>query len=166
MVELNIEIFGEQIISRRLMRLGERVIDATPAFAQIAVMFYESEKKQFDSEGEWASGGWVPLKQSTIDEKLRSSWFSGTSELILQRTGALKRSLTEPGAPFSKKLIGPDFVDIKSTVPYGPLLQKGTSKMPMRKPVELNEPTKMAMVKVLQAWVLGGEGGSDTDVVI
>lgn len=151
-VEITIEIFGEQIISRRLLRLGERAVDATPAFTAIAGLFYESEKEQFASEGGWASGGWVPDKQSTIDAKVAG----GYSTLTLQRTGATMRSLTEPGAPFSKESIGPDHVDLESTIPWGKYLQKGTSKMPMRKPVELNEETKSAMVKFLQAWVLGG----------
>lgn len=155
-LELNIEIFGESIVSRRLLRLGERAVDAAPAFEEVALMFYQSEKQQFDSEGAWASGGWAPLMQSTIDEKLRSSWFGGTSELILQRTGAMMKSLTASDSPFSKKIIGPDFVEVQSTVPYGKFHQKGTSNMAMRKPVELNEATKTAMVKILQAWVLGG----------
>lgn len=164
-VEINIEIFGEKAISRRLLRLGERAIDAAPAFEGVALMFYASEKQQFDSEGEWASGGWVPLMQSTIDEKLRSSWFSGGSELILQKTGALMRSLTESDAPESRKVVGPNFVELESTVPYGKYHQTGTRKMAMRKPVELNESTKTAMVKILQAWILGGANDKEEVVV-
>lgn len=164
-VEITIEIFGEKAISRRLLRLGERAVDATPAFEAIAGLFYESEKKQFDSEGEWASGGWAPLKQSTIDDKLRASWFGGTSERILQRTGAMMRSLTESDGPFSRQVIGPDFVELESTVPYGKFHQFGTSKMAMRKPVELPQSVKTSMVKVLQAWVLGGANDKE-DVVV
>jgi hypothetical protein len=160
-VEINIEVFGEKIISRRLLRLGERAIDAAPAFEAIALMFYDSEKKQFASEGVWASGGWVPDKQATLNEKIRG----GYSTLTLQRTGAMMHSLTEPDAPFSKKRVGPDFVEVMSTVPYGKYHQKGTTKMAMRKPVELNQATKTAMVKILQGWVLGGVAGGEEVVV-
>jgi phage gpG-like protein len=151
-LEINLTVFGEKAISRSLLRVAERAVDAAPAFKEIAVMFYASEKSQFESEGAWASHGWVPDKQATIDEKIRN----GHSNLTLQRTGAMMNSLTTPGAEFSHEKIGPDFVEISSDIPYGKYHQTGTTNMPMRKPVELNEKTKNAMVKVLQAWVIGG----------
>lgn len=159
-VEINIEVFGEKIISRRLLRLGERAVDATPAFEAIAGLFYRSEQQQFQSEGSWASGGWVPDMQATVDEKVRR----GYSTMTLEETGDMMRSLTIPGSPHSQQRIGPDFVELVSTVPYGIFHQFGTRKMPMRKPVELNEPTKVAMVKLLQAWVLGGANDKETVV--
>lgn len=160
-VEITIEVFGEKAISRRLLRLGERAVDAAPAFEAISLMFYESEKQQFSSEGAWASGGWVPDQQATVTEKIRR----GFSILTLQESGDMMRSLTTPDSPFSHREIGPDFVELESTVPYGKFHQFGTRKMPMRKPVELNQGVKVAMVKVLQAWVLGGANDREEVVV-
>lgn len=150
-LDLTIEIFGEKIVQRRMLRVGERAVDAAPAFLKISEMFYASEKKQFDTEGSWASHGWAPDKQSTINEKVRN----GYSTLTLQRTGQLMKSLTTPDADSSVRKIGPDFVEVRSTVPYGKYHQKGTQYMPMRKPAELADVTKVEMVKVIQAWVMG-----------
>jgi phage gpG-like protein len=161
MVEINIEVFGEKIISRRLLRLGDRAVVATPAFVAIGQLFRESETKQFESEGAWASGGWVPDKQATINAKVAN----GFSSMTLQKTGAMMKSLTDPAAPYAVQETGPDFVFIKSTIPYGKFHQFGTSKMPMRKPVELNEITKVAMVKILQSWILGHANDVE-DVVV
>jgi len=160
-VEINIEVFGEMIISRRLMRLGERAVDAAPAFEEIATLFYDSGKLQFSSQGAWASNGWAPDKQATVTAKIAQ----GFSALTLQKTGAMMQSLTSSEATYSRKKIGPDFVELESTVPYGKFHQFGTSKMPMRKPVELNEATKNTMVKLLQRWVLGGASGGEEIVL-
>ena len=156
MVTISIEVFGEAAISRELLRFGARAADASPAFEMIADMFYASEKKQFDTEGEWASGGWTPLAESTVQAKLKnSSW----SDMILQRTKAMMESLTTSTSDFSSKHVSTDLLEIMSTVPYGVFHQQpngpGKGIIPMRKPVELPENIKVDMVKVLQQWIVG-----------
>ena len=47
---LEIQVFGESAISRRMLRFSERAADVSPALEEIAKMFYESEAKQFESE--------------------------------------------------------------------------------------------------------------------
>lgn len=156
MVEISIEVFGEKALNRELLRWGTRAQDASPAFVDIADLFYESEKKQFDSEGLWASGGWTPLKPATVSAKVNHpSW----ALEILQRTGAMKESLTSHDGGYSINVITPEFMEVGSKIPYGVYHQqpKGPGKgiLPMRKPVELREQTKIEMVKILQAWIVG-----------
>ncbi len=155
-VTISLEVFGEAAISRELLRFSERALDAAPAFEEISKMFYDSETKQFDTEGAWASGGWTPLKPATVAAKARKNLRTN----ILQRTGALYESLTSDGSDFGHKIIGPSFMEITSSVPYGKYHQQadgpGKGIIPMRKPVELPEGVKVDMVKALQAWIVGG----------
>lgn len=153
MVTIRLEVFGEAAISRELLRFSERALDAAPALETIASMFYDSEKKQFSTEGEWASGGWKALSPLYAIEKAKhTDW----KQSILQRTGALYDSLTGGDSDDGHKIVTPDTLTITSTVPYGVAHQFGTEKMPMRKPVELPEGIKVDMVKVLQAWIVHG----------
>ena len=160
MVTINVEVFGEAAISRELLRFGARAADAQPAFEEIATMFYDSEKKQFDTEGAWASGGWKELKPATVAAKLRHD--PPFIDKILQRTGAIMKSLTTSDSEYSSKTTSPSELIIKSTVPYGEFHQQphgpGRGIIPMRKPVELPEGVKIDMVKVLQAWLVGTKG--------
>lgn len=157
MVTISLEVFGEAAISRELLRFGARAADAQPAFEQIANMFYESEKQQFDSEGAWASGGWTPLKPATIAAKARGGW----SDKILQRTGEMMESLTTSTSSYGTKHVTSEVLEITSTVPYGVFHQQpngpGKGIIPMRKPVELPDHVKRDMVKVLQAYIVGAD---------
>jgi hypothetical protein len=160
-MNISLEVFGEAAISRELLRFGTRAADASPAFEIIATMFYDSEKKQFDTQGEWASGGWAPLAPSTIAAKLANP---SLSNMILQSTGAMMESLTTSTGDFSSKHVSPDKMELLSTVPYGVFHQQpegpGKGILPMRKPVELPEHVKVDIVKVLQAWIVGDTGVS------
>lgn len=155
---LEIQVFGESAISRRMLRFSERAADVSPALEEIAKMFYESEAKQFESEGGWASGGWQPLAVETVIEKSRNNdW----SDKILQRTGALMESLTSSESSHGTKTVTPDTLTIESTVPYGIYHQQPGGPtggvLPMRKPVELPQQVRRDMIKVLQAWIVGAK---------
>jgi hypothetical protein len=153
----NIEVLGEKAIHRQFLRFAERASDPTPALEEIASLFYESEKKQFDSEGGWASGGWAPLQQETIDRKNRL----GLLPQILQATGALMSSLTQKDSQFATTKLSPNELTIISKQTYGIYHQQPdgptNGNLPMRKPVELPESVKREMEKVLQAWIVGDQ---------
>jgi len=156
---ISIDVFGEAAISRELLRFGARAADVSPALEVIATMFYESEKKQFDTEGAYASGGWKPLAESTVLAKLNNpAW----SNMILQRTGAMMEGLTTDTSDSGTKHITTDTLEILSTLDYPVFHQQpngpGSGLIPMRKPVELPENVKVDMVRVLQRWLVGGGG--------
>jgi hypothetical protein len=152
MVKISLEVFGEAAISRELLRFSERALDASPAFEVIADMFYDSEKKQFASQGDYASSGWAPLTATYAAWKNKK--YPGKT--ILELTGALYDSLTGPDSDEGTKTVTPDTLTIESSDRSGPFHQFGTNKMPMRKPVELPEGVKIDMVKVLQSWLVHG----------
>lgn len=160
MVTIGLDMYGEAAIERQLLRFSEHVLDAAPAFEEIARMFWASEEKQFMSEGAWGasggshagpvSGGWAPLAETTVEAKVRA----GMDPTILRATSTLYDSLT--GGPGSFKDVRPDEMIIGTEDPIGAFHQRGNDKLPMRKPVELPESVKIAMVKTLQRWVVTG----------
>jgi hypothetical protein len=163
MVMLGLEVYGESAIERQLLRFSANVLDAAPAFEVIAQMFWASEEKQFMSEGAWGasggahagavSGGWAPLADATVEAKVRA----GMDPTILRATSTLYDSLT--GGPGSVKQISPDHMVVGSQDPIGAFHQRGhdiPTPLPMRKPVELPERVKVAMIKTLQRWIVTG----------
>lgn len=146
-MQLELSLAGDVQVKRKLLRIGDRAINAKPAFQTIATVLMGIERQQFESEGRRSSGGWEPLKQSTIDAKGDSS--------ILFRTGDLMASLSEDGDPNMTNWATDDFLLFGSKVPYGGFHQTGTSRTPQRRPLELRETDRAGMAKILQAHILG-----------
>jgi Phage virion morphogenesis family len=141
------EAEGDKLVSRELLDMGDRALDARPAFRLIADDFREFEAARFDSRGE---GTWVPLAPATIREKAER----GLDPRVLHATGQLRASLTKKGAKGSYSRIFPSFMLFGSTVPYAKYLQTGTRFMPPRKPLGFTEPQKITVLKRLQRHVV------------
>ncbi len=148
-MQISLSVFGDEQISRDLLRFGENAMDMTDAFQSLATDFYAMEARQFATQGGFGSGGWAPLAPSTRAKK-------GTGSRILVDSGALKGSLTGPGSGSIRK-ITPDEMEVGTSISYAQYHQHGTSRMPMRKPVELRAVDKVRWVKVLQGHIIGGE---------
>lgn len=152
-MQLRIEALGDNsAVERTLVRFGERAMDAAPAFAAIALVFWRTEAEQFDSGGSF-SGGWTPLAQSTVRIKERK--FLDPRTLIA--THALASSLSSAVSPGSVYRVGPHEMFVGTSDPKAKFHQHGTRRMPMRKPVELPEVVKVSMVKLLQNYIVRGE---------
>jgi hypothetical protein len=150
-LKFSIEADGDKLISRELLDLGDRALDARPAFRLIADDFREFETARFDSRGE---GTWRPLSPSTVFAKASR----GLDPRILHATGALRRSLTHKRAPGSYSRVFPNFMLFGSSISYAHFLQTGTRKMPARKPLGFTEAQKVTTLKRLQRWVVEGAG--------
>lgn len=144
------ECEGDKLISRELLDLGDRALDARPAFRLIAEDFRHFEEARFDSAG---YGSWRPLTPGTVHEKATR----GLDPRILHATGALRRSLTRNRAPGSYSRVFPNFMLFGSTLSYAKYLQRGTRKMPARKPLGFTEAQKVQTLKRLQRFVVHGE---------
>lgn len=154
-MEINISVFGEAAIHRRLINFRDRLIDASPVFFVLASEFYASETQQFDSEGRWGSGGWPPLAAATVAAKEEE----GFDTRILHRTLALRDSLTDPDSEGAVLRIRSDELFIGSNIDYGKYHQQVPYRsdwLPMRKPVELPDNVKAGMVKTLQTFLVHG----------
>lgn len=147
---LTLTFYGDTQVDRTLERMAGDVEDARPAWEVLAERFRNNELRQFRTEGQHASGGWAPLSADYAAWKARH--YPGKP--ILERTGDLKRSLTE--RPFGVEVLEPGFMLVGSAVPYGEYHQQGTPRMPRRRPVELPEDERREWVRVLQRFIVTG----------
>lgn len=145
---LELSLDGDVQLSREILRFAGRSIHAAPAFELLGGELFRIERRQFDSEGGYGSGGWAPLADSTIEAK-------GTDQILVE-SGDLERSLTERG--------GDNIFEIHDTWflfgthdPKAALHQKGTSRMPQRRPLELPEHDRRAATKAMQRFMVTGE---------
>lgn len=150
---IQLSAFGEKQVSREIMRVGQYAGDATPVMRVLARYWLKELARNFDTAGRHASGGWAPLKPSTVADK-RSK---GLDPRILHATLRLRRSLTEVGAPDGIRIIAPHQAAVGTTVPYARYHQTGTRKMPRRRPLELNEAARKRSVKIVQRYIITGK---------
>lgn len=151
-MKLEIDVNGDEQINRELLRFSDRAGDASPAFRRIAHEMRDQIGRQFASQGAVGSGGWAPLKPSTLAKKAAE----GLSPNILQATGALMESLTSVGAG-NREVVTRDSLIFGSSIPYGRYHQSGTSRMPKRRPIEFSETDRRGFMRTLQRYVVTGQ---------
>jgi hypothetical protein len=156
-VRIIFEVAGDVQLNRDILRVGARARDMSPAFGRVADLWIEETAVQFATEGRHASGGWKPLKQTTVDAKRRA----GLRPEILRAHDALMRSLTSPTQtdPNMVLTIKPDELDYGSKLPYAEVHQnpKPGNPLPRRRPVEFTEKTRRDTIKILQRFLITGE---------
>lgn len=145
-VGLELNVLGDEVIGRKLLRFAEGVEDARPAFGRMMRMFEAAALAQFQTEGRAGGEKWPPLAESTLRSKP-----SGLS--ILERSGRMLNSLVEGGVASSGdavRFVGRQEMRWGTKVPYAAFHQKGTSRMPRRRVVALPELVKRRAVRELQ----------------
>lgn len=153
-MRLTIDAVGEEIVSRDLLRFGERAVDVEPAMHEVADLLRRSMVRQFDSAGAYGSGGWAPLAASTVAAKQAQ----GLDPRILRARGDLFDSLTEEGHPDHLSIVRHDGLDFGTTDPKARFHQTGTARMPQRRPVQLPEADRREAVRILQRHIVGSRG--------
>jgi hypothetical protein len=149
-VRFEFEAYGDKLVSRELLDMADRSLDARPAFYTIADDFRGYEEARFDSLGD---GTWLPDKLTTVAEKVRK----GLDPRVLHATLELRRSLTRKRAKGSYVRVFSNFMLFGTTVKQAKWLQGGTRHMPPRKPLGFTEPQKVQTLKRLQRFVMVGE---------
>lgn len=150
--KVTIDVYGDRQISRGFAAASAALDDARPAFHEMVDLLVDWERRQFDSQGAYASGGWSPLAPSTVAAKAAL----GYDPRILHRTGRLRESLAVRGGAGQEVQIHPQWMVFRSTVPYGVYHQQGTGNLPVRKPFELREADRRAIMRPLQKLVVDG----------
>lgn len=143
-------IEGETQIDRTLARFADNVGDASALWDKLADRFARVERRQFDSEGAYGSGGWPALSPKYAAWKARH--YPGKP--ILEREGDLRASLTE--RPFGIEVIEPGFMVLGSGIDYGRFHQAGAGRLPQRRPVELPESERRTWVRLIQRFIVTG----------
>jgi hypothetical protein len=149
-------VAGEQQIDRGFQRLVDSVEDLRPAWPDIADDFLEMEARQFDTQGGSGSGGWTPLSARYARRKAVVA--PGATILVL--SGRMRRSLTQAGGEHVRReerheLTLGTTVRSAEGAPYPLFHQKGTSRMPMRKPIELAESDRRRWTRLLHRYAVG-----------
>ena len=148
---LTFEVMGDKQVSRSFSRFSNEVKDLTDAFREIVKDFREIvEKKQFESEGSYGSGGWKPLALSTLLQKRRK----GYPDAILEASGRMKRSLTGNTGDTIEEVKRLS-VRMGTSVSYARYHQKGTRYMPARPLIQLTEGDKTRWTKIIHRYLVG-----------
>lgn len=152
-VRFEMQAHGDKLVARELTRLGDRALDASAAFEEIAGQFMRAEKRRFETVGD---GTWPPITASTRARKAASKnpTVVANANRVLVATGQLRRSLSVPGAPDQQVIVQPRSLTFSTTVPYAGYLQRGTSRMPARKPLGFTEHAKRDAVRTLQRHII------------
>lgn len=145
--QLRFEVDGQTQFNRQLQGIQDDVKDFRPAFELIYAEFLETESKQFGAEGSFEGNSkWAPLSEDY--ETWKSRHFPGKP--ILELHGNLKRSLTERSAPGAVYRASDKDLEMGTSINYAIYHQRGTRKMPARKPIELSEAQKQRWVQIMR----------------
>ena len=147
----SLDIAGDKQLQRGLSRFGEDVKDLREPFREIVKDFHEIERKQFDSEGGYGSGGWKALAPSTLKQKERA----GFPTTIMVRTGKLKESLISKTGDTVEE-VRPLELRVGTEVSYAIYHQSTTprTKLPRRPLIDLTEADKKRWMKIFQRYLV------------
>ena len=152
-MDLDIEVFGEAIVRRKLLRAAEAVGDHREAFLRIAGLLDRAIARNFSTQGASSGPRWADLKPATIASKLRSSNAAtrANATRVLMATGALAESLHTGGADHIQDI---DRLSMRwgSRNPYGVYHQsrKPRTRLPHRPPARLSANAKKNIVREMQ----------------
>lgn len=107
------EAMGVTQASKRFERMGAAAINLSPAWVDILSLFFEIETATFESQGRRGGGSWKRDSPEWLARKLRK----GLDPRINHATLALRRSMTEPGAPGQVIDIQPGYLKFGSSLP-------------------------------------------------
>lgn len=133
-MKLELDFFGEDLLASDIGDTGRRADDLRPAFRRVVKQLHISARKQFDSEGAYASGRWAPLAASTVRQKAAA----GLDPRILHATGRLRDSLQGKNADKIQR-VNRQSLTYGTYTRYAIYHVTGTSKMPRRRPMQLTK---------------------------
>jgi phage gpG-like protein len=150
-VRLTFSFYGDTQLDRTLARFQERPQDARQLWEAFADRFATIERRQFKSEGRYASGGWPALSPKYAAWKAKRH----PGAKILHLSGDLERSLTQ--RPFGVEVIERHTMAVGSNVGYGKYHQNGEGHNPQRRPVEFTEAERRRWLRSMQRYLMTGE---------
>jgi phage gpG-like protein len=153
-VRVSIEVLGDKVVERELLRFGARATDLSPAFDTILDQFEEWETHQFETEGAFLGTPWEPLAPSTITRKTAL----GQPLDILVATGELRASLTGRGRDAVRESRH-DEATFGTRVPYAMYhhSREPRSRLPRRPLIAVDEVRRRWIIRVLQRFIVEGE---------
>jgi phage gpG-like protein len=143
-LQIRWKLDGDAVLSRVLGTENKKLRSFYKPLSESANLLLKEIKINFETEGGLV-GGWTPLKQSTIQGRLREGFGAGP---ILQKTKRYKNSFA--GVVNSKIAVVSSFgVDYHK---YHQSLQP-RSRLPRRQTLFLREEAKREMVRFFQSYL-------------
>lgn len=140
------------VFDREMLRFAERCTDPRislwPAISAEMVAIW---REHFAGEGVGPAGRWPPLSASYARWKMRH--FPGKT--ILRRTDRMYKSLVQKTSD-SIQRISMTELELGTAVPYASFHQRGTTRMPARMIVDLNEAQKVRIMKAIHLVLFKG----------
>lgn len=137
---IKIEIERSQV-DGLLKKYGSRLRNLEPPLRGFANYFLTETEKQFVSEKDPEGNRWADLAPSTLAEKRRL----GYPDDILTRTGKMRKSVDAIAT--AKTLV------IRMRSEYAIFHQEGTSKMPQRKILGMNDKRRERLAKLIRVYL-------------
>jgi len=142
MIEFGYAINSDAVVGM-LAAFQESLADQSPALARIADDFREMIARQFASEGRAEGTPWAPLAPATLRRRRGGG--------ILFSTGALLRSLQEPGAPGHVEELEAHSLALGTRLPYAQYHQSGTRRgLPARPLIVLSQARSERWVEIVR----------------
>lgn len=129
-----------------------RSSDLTPALQRVGRYLMGSTLRTFQAEGRPRK--WQRLAPRTLEDRRKKGFSAGP---ILDRTGTLKRSLTQPGAKGSIFIVGPRSLRYGSSILYFETHQKGdpTRNIPKRAMLVIQRQDRSQISRIMNTHVRG-----------
>jgi phage gpG-like protein len=129
---------------------------------ELVPLIQDCEAKAFHEGREPGRTPWAPLAPSTIARKGARSGIIGPHSTILVDTGRLFESLTiDDGTSDTVWITGDNFLTFGTSVPYSIFHETGTSRMPARPAVGVNDETVDLIGAMVAGFVADKMGGVD-----
>lgn len=152
LVKIRFEVANEVQLSRAFETGIAQFLSMEQPFNEMADDFFQSMVGTFAAEGAFEDRmRWQDLSPAYAMWKARH--FPGRK--ILELMGRLRDSLTIKGGPDNVFNITPNSLTVGTVVPYAIYHQIGTSKMPMRKIIELTDAQKSRWKHIVHNYIYG-----------
>jgi phage gpG-like protein len=154
---IQLQILGDEQMERTLLRSGMHADDLRPVWNVWEEDIRQMSTQQFFSQGSRGSGGWEPLKPSTVAYKASH----GLRPEILRATDALFEAMTSPSSPDIMVVKESDEMIwrvIGEPGEYGAIHMSGNpdGNLPQRRPLEFTELDRQRLVRDIQRYVVYG----------
>jgi phage gpG-like protein len=153
MFRFRLEVAGEVAMDRGIARFADGIADYRPIWSVIEADFYAQVKRQFETEGSEGGDGWVPLSAEYAGWK--EAHYPGKP--ILQRTGNLIDSLTNPNSPNTVRQEERKTLTLGSLLPYALYHQTGSkdgAHPPKRPEIQFTEAFKRTTMAHVQGYLV------------
>lgn len=155
---LSIEIFGDKIVHRQLLRGAERAGNMKPALWDVREDIFRIIKINFESQGRRGGGSWKFLDPKTVEAKARR----GLDPRILIARGRLMNSLTRRGDRDMRSAVTKHNIRLTSTKEYAEVHNFGSADghIPARPFIEFLPNDKKRWIKMCEASLVGAMRGA------